>query len=122
MKKNDIILLMATLILAIVLFSGYRLFYHKAGDFITVTVDTEIYRTLPLDQDAVLDIPGADGGSNRLEIKNGAASITDADCPDKLCVHQKKIQSQGESLICLPHKVIVTVTSDQKGTLDNISY
>lgn len=122
MKKNDIILLLITLVLAIIFFAGYRLFYHKAGNYVTVTVDTEIYRTLPLNQDAALDIPGANGGSNRLEIKNGAASITDADCPDKLCVHQKTIQSQGESLICLPHKVIVTVTSDQKGTLDNISY
>lgn len=122
MKKTDIILLIVTLVLAITLFAGYRLFYHKAGNYVTVTVDAEVYRTLPLDQDDALDIPGANGGSNRLEIKNGAASITDADCPDKLCVHQKKIQNQGESLICLPHKVIVTVTSDQKGTLDNISY
>lgn len=121
MKKNDFILLIVILILSISLFAGYRLFFFRSGDHVTVTVDGEIYKSLPLDEDTELTIPGTDGGTNHLEIKNGAASITDADCPDKLCVHQKKIENQGETLVCLPHKVIVQVSSNKERKLDGIA-
>lgn len=118
MKKNDFILLVAIILLSLALFIGYRLFFYESGDSVLITVDGTVYKTLPLEEDTVLDIPGAGGGINHLEIKNGAARITDADCPDKLCVHQKKIKNQGESLICLPHKVIVQVSSQQKNEIE----
>lgn len=122
LNKNDIRLLAAILILAVICFGGYRLFFYKTGSYVTITINSEIYQTLPLDQEITLEIPGENGGSNTLEIKNGTAHIIDADCPDKLCVHQKSIQYQGESLVCLPHKVIVTVTSDVEKDLDNVAY
>ena len=110
--KNDIILL---LILAI---AGLCV----TGDTVTITVDGRTYRTLPLSVDTTLDIPGADGGTNHLEIKNGHASITEADCPDKLCVHQTSIRHNGESLVCLPHKVIVKVTANaSEDDLDGVA-
>lgn len=121
MKKNDFILLMTILILSLSLFIGYRFFFSRSGDYVTITVDGEIYKSLPLDEDTELTIKGTDGGANHLEIKKGAARITDADCPDKLCVHQKKIENQGETLVCLPHKVIVQVSSDKKGDLDDVA-
>lgn len=114
MKKNDLILFAAIILLSLALFAGYRLFFYQSGDSVRITVDGAVYKTLPLEKDATLDIPGTDGGTNHLEIKNGAAGITDADCPDKLCVHQKKIKNKGETLICLPHKVVVEVYSKQK--------
>ena len=119
MKKNDLILLITILVLSIVLFVGYRLFFYQSGNSVSIYIDGEFYQKLPLNNDASLNIPGADGGINHLEIKNGAASITDANCPDKLCVHQKKIQNNGESLVCLPHKVIVEVSSHNE--LDGIA-
>lgn len=121
MKKNDILLFVGIFIVSAALFAGYRLFSHQTGDFVTITVDGKVLKTLPLNEDTALDISGANGGSNHLEIKNGTASITDADCPDKLCVHQKEIKNQGESLICLPHKVIVQVSSSEKRELDDVA-
>lgn len=121
MKKNDFKLLLFILVAAIAVFAGYQLFYQSSGDSVTITVDGKIYQTLPLNQDTELNIPGTNGGTNHLKIQNGAASITDADCPDKLCVHQKKISRNGESLVCLPHKVIVTVESKKDSQLDGIA-
>lgn len=121
MKRNDIFLLITILILAASLLIGYRFFYNHSGDFITISVDGITTNTLSLRENATVSIEGANGGINTLEIKNGAASITYADCPDKLCVHQKKIKNQGETLVCLPHKVIVSVVSSEEGELDGIS-
>lgn len=47
--------------------------------------------------------------------------MTSADCPDHLCVKKKAISKEGESIICLPNKVVVTVKSDMKSDIDSIS-
>ena len=61
-------------------------------------------------------------GVNVLEIKSGEASVIEADCPDGLCVKQKAISKQGESIICLPHKLVITVESDEESEIDSFAY
>lgn len=52
-------------------------------------------------------------------IRDGKADMKEADCPDKLCVHQKAISAENESIVCLPDRVVVTVTnSKKKGWMD----
>ena len=43
------------------------------------------------------------------------AWLVDADCPDKLCVHQGKIDKTGEVITCLPNKLTVTVIGADSG-------
>lgn len=109
--KNDLLLLILLLVIGFLIPPGYRLFHRTAGNTVTITINGELWRTLPLSTDTTIEIPGR-SGTNTLCIKNGQASITEADCPDKLCVHQVSIQHNGESLVCLPHKVIVKVTAN----------
>lgn len=120
LNKNDILLIIVVIFLSVCALIGYRLFYHQSGSFVQVTVDGKVYKELPLDEDNIIIIEGK-GGTNKLSIHNGYADMTDADCPDKLCVKQKKIHYNGESLICLPHKVVVTVISDKESQLDGIA-
>ena len=55
------------------------------------------------------------------EIKNGEASMIEADCPDQIYVHEKAIiSSDGESIICLPNKIVVEVESDKESELDAV--
>ena len=39
--------------------------------------------------------------------------MTDANCPDKYCVHQNPIHSAGEVIVCLPNKLVVEITGKQ---------
>ena len=50
--------------------------------------------------------------TNTLEIRDGCADMTDADCPDKICVNQKAVSRPGETIVCLPNKVVVEVEAD----------
>lgn len=51
-----------------------------------------------------------------LEIEGRKARILESNCPDKICVKTGYISKAGESIICLPHKVIVEITGmDQRG-------
>ena len=52
------------------------------------------------------------GGTNILVIKNGEAYLIYADCPDKVCVHTGKIKYVGQSIVCLPNRLSVTVIGD----------
>ena len=60
-------------------------------------------------------------GKNQIVIKDGYVYMEYAECPDKLCIKQGAIQNQGESIICLPNKVIVTVNGSEKQEYDGIS-
>lgn len=121
-KRNDIILISIFLITAILFFAGYNLFFHKKGNYVQVTADGKLVNSLPLDVDATITINGYDNGKNVLQIKDGYASIIEADCPDKLCQKQKKIRYNGETLVCLPHKVTVSVISQEKTEIDGVAY
>ena len=121
-KRNDIILITVFFVAAFILYIGSSLINRKQGAAVQITVDGTMYKTLPLDKDTVIKIDGYSNGSNTLQIKDGYASITEADCPDKLCQKQKKIKYNGETLVCLPHRVVVSVISEEDSTIDAVAY
>ena len=49
--------------------------------------------------------------SNTLVIKDEMADMIFADCPDQICVKHAPISNVGETIICLPNKVVVTIES-----------
>ena len=117
MKKNDFILAGGVLLVALVfLFLNYFVI-HKDGARVNVTVDGELYGTYRLDEEQEIDIDG----TNYLVIHDGEADMTEANCPDKLCVHQKSISKDGETIVCLPNKIVVEVTGADSGELDSIA-
>ncbi len=123
MKRNDILLIVGIVLAALLTAGIYWLFIYKEGTTVQVSINGKVTASFPLDTDTTYTIKTADGGINVLEIKNGAARIAEANCPDELCVHQKKISHQGENLICLPHKVMVDITnSAKKATLDGVAW
>ena len=47
-------------------------------------------------------------------IKDGKAWVKEADCPDKICAKHRPISRSGESIICLPHKLVITVVNEKE--------
>ena len=119
MKKNDIILCFGILIIACICAIIIQFVVKKDGAKVVITVDGTVYKTLQLEKDTELEIHGINGGMNQLIIKDGQAYMIDADCPDKICVHQGKISKTGETIVCLPHKVVIEIKGNDK-QLDEI--
>ena len=51
--------------------------------------------------------------------------MTEADCPDKICVNTGKISKIGETIVCLPHRVVVEIQgevsqSDSDDSIDSV--
>ena len=112
--KNDIILIAGLLILTAALFLILR-FTGKTGRYVQVTVDQQVTSVYPLDQDREEKIvtDESTGEYNLLIIKDGEARVTEATCPDKICVHHQPVSKAGETIVCLPHKLVVTVVSGE---------
>lgn len=109
LKKRDFLLIGGLLALALLLWICVRQVGNRAGAYVTVTVDGEMYGTYSLDVEQEVPIRRDGVTTNVLVIAEGQADMIQADCPDKLCVHQRSISKSKESIICLPNKVVVTV-------------
>lgn len=123
-RFNDIFLIIVLLAFALIFLLMQNIF-GKNGANVIVMQDGEIVCEFSLkaelEGDNALRIETTKG-YNILEIKDSAASITCADCPDGLCVKQKAISKQGESLICLPHKLVITVEGAESSTIDAVAH
>ena len=110
---RDLILLAVCLCVSLALWIVVTL--NKApGSTVVVTVNGEEYGVYSLHEDREILIE-TENGQNLLIIKDGYADITEASCPDGICERQHKINESGESLVCLPNKVTVTVVGGDSG-------
>lgn len=117
--KWDACLLAGLLLLALLIWVSFNLINKKESEFVIVLRDGEVIAGYPLLEDQAMTISD-ESGYNLLMISDGEASISDADCPDRLCVRQKAISRKGESIICLPHKLVILIESREEGDVDAI--
>ena len=109
MKKRDIGLIGIVLLIAFLCwFIPYvrgQFTYEKAQ--LRITVDGEEYGVYSLEEDQVIRI----GDTNVCEIMDGYVTMTEADCPDHLCMKQKRISKTGGTIVCLPNRVVLEIVS-----------
>ena len=104
---NDIILASAVLILAVVLIIAYRALTSD-GTYAAVIIDGKESGAYLLSEDTEALIE-TKHGTNLLVIKDGKAKVTEADCPDLVCVRHREISLVGESIVCLPHRLVIEI-------------
>lgn len=107
--KRDIVFIAVLLAVSIAAYAVINIVFKKDGTTIVIKVDGEALYELPIARDGELSLEGYQGGSNRVVIQNGSVAMTEADCPDKLCVKTGKISKTGESIVCLPHRVVIEI-------------
>ena len=125
MKKNDVILIAVLLVVALLTAGGMRIWQMnntKDTANVVVTIDGEVYGTYPLSEDRTERIELPDGSYNILIISDGYADVTEASCPDQICVKHNHIRYSKESIVCLPNKVVVTVEGGEENEIDGSTF
>lgn len=117
-RKNDLIFLLLVLAAAGIFFVGHMFMNQKSAGVVEIQIDGKVTKTLSLDKDRAFKI---NGGTNTVQIENGKVKMAAADCPDQICVHQKAISRNGESIICLPNKIVLKIVSDEESELDAVT-
>ncbi len=111
MKRNRrggaLLLLAAVIVVSVVLYFVFRPL--GTGDSVVVRVDGRVVGEYSLSRDSEYDL---NGGTNRIEIKNGKARMINADCPDSICIKQGWVSRRGECITCLPNRVVVEVVKE----------
>lgn len=113
-KKKDLILIIAVLIIASAGMLINHLLHQKPASLLEVQVDGQVVATYDLSKNLDTIIEGAGGGTNHLIIQNGMAWISEASCPDKVCVNQGKVQLNGQIIVCLPNRMTAQVITQEK--------
>lgn len=110
--RNDIILISSLLLILFVVGLCF-MFIRGEGNTVTVTVDGSPFGTYRLDENRTVEIRTGDNGENLnvLVIEDGRAYVKSATCPDGICASHKPIYRNGESIVCLPHRVVITTDS-----------
>ena len=122
MRKNDYLLLIFLLFI-----SSMGFFLHGQNTIAPSTViiqqEEKIIKEIPLNsitKEEILNIPSMHG-EVKIKITPTSAAIIESPCPDKICVKAKEITSQGESIVCLPEQILVTMRNPGKeGEIDAI--
>ncbi len=127
-NKADLILIVLLLIFGVYFNFAFTNYIGDAyGDTVIVSVDREVYGEYDLTTDQVVNVDINDH-YNQITIENGSVWFSEANCPDKLCVHSNPISSTSQSTVCLPNKVVIDIklndnnkTENSLNNLDSIS-
>ena len=117
--KNDLLLtgiLLGLFLLFLLVFWMLR----KDGATVEIRQNGILIASLPLQEDTVYTVEGEEG-YNLVVIQNEQVFIQEADCKNQLCVKQGRIQYAGESIVCLPHQLIVEIVGPKGPSVDGIT-
>lgn len=117
MKKNDLILAGTVLIFAVLILIFQFVRNDGGKHLVEISVGGELFGTYDLTVSQTIEV----GDTNRVVIEDGAARMEWADCPDQICVNHRAVSKNGESIICLPNQVVVTVVSSEGSELDAVA-
>lgn len=117
MNKRDLILIGIVVVL-ICAVSLTVMLTKEDGACVIVRVNGQQVATYSLLENGEYSL---NGGTNILCIREGKAYLTEADCPDHLCVKQGKIDQTGETITCLPNRLTVTVYGAADSEVDLVS-
>ncbi len=110
-RKNDIILAVVIVVIAtvgLIMTNALR----EEGKYVVVKIDGEIVCRYSLSENRKETLSYENDYKNVLVIENNEAFIESANCKDKICVEHKSVKKSGESIICLPHKLVVEITDE----------
>lgn len=118
MKKKDIILGIGIITVALLMLLFMQINRGEEGDRIQVTLDGKVYGTYSLEKDQVIEI---EEGSlyNKIRVEDGKAYMEEANCPDGYCEEQGKISRHTQTIVCLPHKLVVEVLESDNSKKEN---
>ena len=118
--KNDLILIAG--ILSVIAVAALLLLLRGEGTTVRVELNGEVLGNYSLAIDREVEILSRENGEekNLLVIRDGKAYVSSATCPDGICAGHRPISRVGESIVCLPHGVVITVVGEDTAQPDII--
>lgn len=125
MKKTDIILIVVLAAVALSALGIMKLMQDRAARGASsieaeILVEGQLYKKVDLSVPQVIEIQ-TEKGYNFLKIEEGRIRVFEADCRDQVCVNTVPATLPGDTIVCLPHEVVVVIKGTAEGGLDAIA-
>lgn len=117
-RKHAMILgISISIVLCVSLLALVLLPRMQKSDALTARIyqDGRLLHTIDLNavtENYTLTVTSPSGQYNIIEVRPGSIGITEANCPDKLCVHMGFQSSSLFPIICLPNKLTIEINRD----------
>lgn len=124
MKQNSTrrwALLIGVLALLCVIAIAVIHLYRETGAEVHVYQGGALVDTFSLQEDRVARYKTSIGGYNVVTIKGGRVSVTEASCPDQVCVHHGPTDQTADPIVCLPNSLVVEVVSPESQKIDGVT-
>lgn len=113
-RKADIILFCALLLISGILLARPFLKAGRGGDTsrsleVTVRQDGKVTGTYPLSGNRIINLDNS-GRHNVVEIRDGTVMMKESSCKNQICVDEGRISRAGQSIICLPNRIVVEIS------------
>ena len=119
-KKADVILLIVLVIVGLAS-TAFVAMSKSSGDTVLIEKNGKLYGKYSLYEDETIVVSKTGGtAENVVYIRNGKVKMHSATCKNQVCVRHASIDSAGESIICLPNRVVVRIEG-KGGGYDDIS-
>ncbi|GAX47605.1 NusG domain II-containing protein [Pseudolactococcus reticulitermitis] len=108
MKPLDFILVMCLMLASFtpfLLLGGKQGISHQAQ----LRVNSQVVKNFDLTKNQTYTYQDADGEINKIEVRDGRIAIVYANCGDQVCVRKGFINQTGQTIVCLPHKLVIEV-------------
>lgn len=79
----------------------------------------KLFKQLKLDKDQEIILLN---GKMLVEVKEGRIRVRKSDCPRQICVNTGWIRHPGETIVCVPNKVLIEVKSTGPPIVDAVVY
>lgn len=119
LTKADIVLFIILMILGGVS-SAYFSLSENSGQTVVIESDKKPYATYSLSEDKRVVVTSKNG-TNTVVIEDGKVYVTDSSCKNQVCVKHTAISRSGESIVCLPNKLVVSIEGKEGDGPDVVS-
>ena len=93
----------------------------KEGTVVQIIQGDTVIREIDLSREYSFVVESPDGGSNTILVQPGRICVSEADCPDKICVYQGWLTDDPIPIVCLPHQLIITLKDPVQAGSDTVS-
>ena len=110
-KKTKIWIAVLLSVVLLGLLGFFALSRLGGGTIVVITVDGQEYKRIDLSRvTESYDIEiNTKYGHNTVHVAPGRIAVTQADCPDGICVAQGAIDRGGVPFVCMPHRLVVKI-------------
>lgn len=117
-KKWDIIIIILLLIFSFIpeVFLGVMASQKYNSVYAEITVEGKLLKKINLSEnnkEEIIEVMGSNG-KNVIKVNSKGIGIIEADCHDKICMKPEYIKNVGESLVCLPNRLMIQIKGNKE--------